>query len=590
VGSVAATFRVWAPGAKQVELVLGGETHALRSVGGWWAGGPPAAHGTDYAYLIDGQGPLPDPRSLWQPHGVHRASRVYAHDRFPWTDQAWRGRALPASLTYELHIGTFTAEGTFDAAIARLDHLVDLGVDLVEVMPIASFPGRNGWGYDGVALYAAHEPYGGPDGFKRFVDACHGRGLGVVLDVVYNHLGPSGNYLSLFGPYFTERHQTPWGAAVNLDDTDSDEVRRFICDNALSWLRDFHVDGLRLDAVHALVDDRAIHLLEQLQVEVEQYAAATGRPLFLVAESDRNDPRTVTPREAGGQGLHGQWSDDFHHALHTLLTGERQGYYCDFGSLECLAKTLTGVFFHDGTWSTFRGRTHGAPVDVTRTPGHRFLGYLQNHDQVGNRATGDRISTSLPTGLVKVGAALVLTSPFSPMLFMGEEWAASTPWQYFTDHTEPELAEAIREGRRREFADHGWGPNDVPDPQHEGTVEASRLNWDELASEPHASVLAWYRALVALRRSRPELTDARLDRMHVGFGRSDGDAAWVVVHRGALRVAVNLGPDERTVPLDAPAVEVLLASDAACPAGHGIALGPHSVAVVEVSTRGEGEG
>jgi maltooligosyltrehalose trehalohydrolase len=583
VGDVA-TFRVWAPGAKQVELVLGGDTHALnQGADGWWAGGPPASHGTDYAFLVDGQGPLPDPRSRWQPEGVHGTSRTYDHDRFPWTDHAWRGRALPGAVTYELHVGTFTPEGTFDAAIARLDHLVELGVDLVEVLPIASFPGRHGWGYDGVSLYAPHEPYGGPDGFKRFVDACHGRGLGVVLDVVYNHLGPSGNYLPVYGPYFTERHQTPWGAAVNLDDADSDEVRRFICDNALSWLRDFHVDGLRLDAVHALADDRATHLLEQLAIEVDECAAAVGRPLFLVAESDRNDPRTVTPREAGGQGLQGQWSDDFHHALHTLLTGERQGYYCDFGSLECLAKTMTRVFFHDGTWSAFRRRAHGAPVDVTRIPGHRFLGYLQNHDQVGNRATGDRISASLPPGLVKVGAALVLTSPFSPMLFMGEEWAASTPWQYFTDHTEPELAEAVREGRRREFADHGWGPNDVPDPQHEGTVEASRLNWDEVATEPHASVLAWYRSLLALRRARPELVDPRLDRMRVEFGRFDGGAGWLVVHRGGLRVAVNLAAEPRTVPLDAPAIDVLLASDSVRTAGHGLALAPHTVAVVEVS-------
>ncbi len=572
-------IRVWAPEAKQVEVVVAGEQIALAvGPGGWWSGGPDLAHGTDYAFKVDGQGPVPDPRSRWQPHGVHGPSRAYDHAEFAWTDRTWRGRALPGSVTYELHVGTFTPEGTFDSAIGRLDHFVDLGIDLVEVLPIAAFPGRHGWGYDGVHLYAAHEPYGGPDGFKRFVDACHGRGLGVVLDVVYNHLGPSGNYLPMFGPYFTDRHQTPWGSAVNLDDAGSDEVRRYICDNALSWLRDFHVDGLRLDAVHALADDRATHVLEQLSAEVDALAAAVGRPLFLVAESDRNDPRTVTPREAGGQGLHGQWSDDFHHALHTLLTGERQGYYCDFGSLDCLAKTLTRVFFHDGTPSAFRNRDHGAPVDVVRTPGHRFLGYLQNHDQVGNRATGDRISASLSPGLLKVGAALVLTAPYSPMLFMGEEWAASTPWQYFTDHSEPELAQAVREGRRREFADHGWGPNDVPDPQHEGTVEASRLSWDELAREPHASVLAWYRALIALRRARPELTDARLDRMRVEHGDD-----WLVVHRGTLRVVVNLGTGARTVPLDAAPGAVLLASaDGIGPSGVGLAMPPESVAIVGV--------
>ncbi|HUR75630.1 MAG TPA: malto-oligosyltrehalose trehalohydrolase, partial [Sporichthya sp.] len=460
-------FAVWAPGAETVELALAGDRHAMAAdADGWWtAPGVVAEHGAAYGYVLDGEGPLPDPRSRHQPEGVHGLSRVVDHSRFPWTDGDWPGRALSGAVTYELHVGTFTSGRTFDAAIERLDHLVELGVDLVEVMPVAAFPGRHGWGYDGVALYAVHEPYGGPDGLKRFVDACHARGLGVMLDVVYNHLGPSGNYLSSFGPYFTDKHHTPWGAAVNLDDAGSDEVRAFIRGSALSWLRDYHVDGLRLDAVHALADDRAIHLLTELQIAVEELTEEVGRPLFLVAESDRNDPLTVTPRERGGHGLAAQWADDVHHALHSLLSGEQQGYYVDFGSYECLATTLTEAFFHAGTYSTFRGRGHGAPVDVARIPGSAFVTYLQNHDQVGNRATGDRLSASVSPGRMAVGAALVLCSAFSPMVFMGEEWAASTPWQYFTDHQEPELADAVREGRRNEFAEHGWSADEVPDPQ-----------------------------------------------------------------------------------------------------------------------------
>jgi maltooligosyltrehalose trehalohydrolase len=576
---------VWAPSAGRVDLVLDGTEHALRrGEDGWWSGGPPAAHGADYAFRLDGGPPLPDPRSRWLPQGVHGPSRVYDHGRFAWTDTpefggAWRGRTLPGTLTYELHIGTFTREGTFDAAIGRLDHLVDLGVDLVELLPVAAFPGVHGWGYDGVALFAVHEPYGGPDGLKRFVDACHARGLGVVIDAVYNHLGPSGNYLPQFGPYFTDRHHTPWGAAVNLDDAGSDEVRRFVIDSALAWLRDFHADGLRLDAVHALRDDRAVHVLEEMQLAVEQLAAQVGRPLFLVAESDRNDPRTVTPREAGGLGLAGQWDDDVHHALHALLTGERQGYYCDFGSYDCLAKVLTRVFLHDGTWSTFRGRTHGAPVDPNRLPGSRFVVCLQNHDQVGNRATGDRNSATLSPGLLRVGAALLLTSPYSPMLFMGEEWGASTPWRYFTDHQEPELADAVREGRRHEFEAHGWAAEDVPDPQDPATYEASKLDWSEAGKEPHAGLLAWHRDLVALRRARPELTDARLERVRVCH---DAKAGWIVVHRGRLRVAVNLSDGEQAVPLDGPAGAVLLASAGARATGDGVLLPGESVAVVEL--------
>jgi maltooligosyltrehalose trehalohydrolase len=487
--------------------------------------------GTDYSFRVDGGEALPDPRSPWQPSGVHGPSRTYDHEGFPWTDGAWRGRPLAGSVLYELHIGTFTPEGTFDAAIGCLDHLVTLGVDTVEIMPVAAFPGRHGWGYDGVDLWAVHDPYGGPDGLKRFVNACHLRGLAVILDVVYNHLGPSGNYLGRFGPYFTDAYRTPWGQAVNFDRAGSDEVRAFVIGNALMWLRDYHLDGLRLDAVHAIEDHRAVHILEELAGEVRRLGAVLGRHLTVIAESDLNDPRLVTSPEAGGYGLDAHWNDDVHHAIHTLLTGERQGYYADFGSPEALAKTLTGAYFHDGTWSSFRGRTHGRPVDRLRIPGHRFVVFQQNHDQVGNRAAGDR----LPADVLRMGAAIMLTSPFTPMLFMGEEWGASTPWCYFTDHQEPELAEAVRSGRRAEFARHGWDPAAVPDPQAVDTFRRSVLDWTETEKPGHRDLLDWYRHLIELRRSRPELTDGDLTKVRV-----ETAADRLTIIRGDTRVTLDL--------------------------------------------------
>ncbi|MBO0772122.1 MAG: malto-oligosyltrehalose trehalohydrolase, partial [Actinobacteria bacterium] len=524
-------FRVWAPAASRAELDTAGRLHPMTPAGGgWWeAEVPGAGPGTGYAFRLDGGEPLPDPRSPWQPSGPAGPSRHYDHAAFRWTDQGWRPGPLAGAVIYELHVGTFTPAGTFDAAAGRLDHLTSLGVTAVELMPVAAFPGRHGWGYDGIGLWAVHEPYGGPDGLKRFVDACHARGLAVLLDVVYNHVG-IGNRLADFGPYFTGAHVTPWGPAVTLDQPGSDEVRRFLIGNALMWLRDYHLDGLRLDAVHALADQRAVHLLEQLATEVHGLVGALGRDLILIAESDANDPRLVAARDAGGFGLTAQWSDDFHHAVHAAVTGERQGYYCDFGSMAALAKTLTKVYFHDGGWSSFRGRSHGRPVDVTRTGADRFIGYLQDHDQVGNRATGDRISARLPPGLLRAAAGLVLTAPFPPMLFMGEEWGASTPWQYFTDHPDPALASAVASGRRAEFAAHGWAAADVPDPQDEATFRRSKLDWAEPGRSPHRELLGWYRELIALRKARPELTDQRLDRVAAEFGER---GRWLVVRRGA---------------------------------------------------------
>ncbi|MFV2103222.1 malto-oligosyltrehalose trehalohydrolase [Micromonospora sp. LOL_024] len=548
-------FTVWAPEASRVRLSLPGTAdHEMRTgQGGWWRVQVPGA-GPDYCFLLDDDDQaLPDPRSGWQPAGAHGPSRIYDHAAFGWTDQAWTGRQLPGSVLYELHVGTFTPEGTFDAAVGRLDHLVELGVDLIELLPVNAFNGEHNWGYDGVCWFAPHEPYGGPDGLKRLVDAAHAKGLGVILDVVYNHFGPSGAYAPMFAPYLAERN-TPWGSAVNLDGPHSDGVRRFVADSVLMWLRDYHVDGLRLDAVHAMPDTRATHLLEELAVEVESLSVHLGRPLTLIAESDLNDPRLISSREAGGYGLHAQWNDDAHHALHALLTGERQGYYGDFGTMECLAEVLTGGFFHTGTWSSFRSRQHGRPVDP-RTPGHRFVAYLQNHDQIGNRATGDRLAASLSPALLRVGATLLLTAPFTPMLFMGEEWAAATPWQYFTSHPEPELASAVVNGRRSEFAAHGWPPGDVPDPQDRQTFVRSRLDWAELDKPEHRAMYEFYRRLIALRKSRPELSDPHLFAIDVRHG-----DRFLVMRRGGCLVAANLADKPQRVTLPGVARRVLLAT------------------------------
>jgi maltooligosyltrehalose trehalohydrolase len=576
-------FAVWAPGHERVRVRVDGTAHELAAGdGGWWRLElPQAGPGTDYAYLLDDDPtPLPDPRSNRQPDGVHGPSRLYRPESFAWTDHDWTGRALPGSVLYELHIGTFTPGGTFDTAIERLDHLVELGVDLVEVLPVNAVDGPRNWGYDGVLWYAVTENYGGPEAFQRFVDACHHRGLGVVLDVVYNHLGPSGAYLDRFGPYFAGRNI--WGPSLNLDGADSDEVRRYVIDNALMWLRDFHVDGLRLDAVHALVDTRAVHLLEELAVEVTALEAHVRRPLTLIAESDLNNPRLVTAREGGGYGLQAQWDDDVHHQLHAALTGERQGYYVDFGELPDLAETLRGAFFHAGTRSEFRRRGHGRSIDPALLPGHRFVTYLQNHDQIGNRATGDRLSATLSPGLLACGAVLLLCSPYTPMLFMGEEWGARTPWQFFSHFPDAELRDKVREGRTEEFAEHGWDSSTstgalVPDPNAESTFADSRLDWSEPEQAPHRDLLRTYRELIALRRAYAELSDPWLDRLAVDV---DERARTVVLRRGALRVAVNLSDRPADLTLDAAAVETLLAGGEARADGSALALGPESFAVL----------
>ncbi|WP_249216649.1 malto-oligosyltrehalose trehalohydrolase [Nocardioides palaemonis] len=547
-------YDVWAPRPQRVRLRIGAETLEMsRGADDWWTPVEPVPDGeADYGYLLDDDpDPRPDPRSRRQPGGVHELSRRDV-TTYEWQDSGWTGRQLAGSVIYELHVGTFTPGGTLDHAIERLDHLVDLGVDLVEVMPVNAFNGTHNWGYDGVAWFAVAEPYGGPDAYRRFVDACHARGLGVVQDVVHNHLGPSGNYLPLFGPYLKEGRNT-WGDLVNLDGEGSAEVRRYILDNVRMWFEDYHVDALRLDAVHALSDTSEVHLLEEMAIETAALSAHLRRPLTLIAESDLNDARMVTPREGGGRGLDAQWSDDFHHAVHVALSGETTGYYADFEPLEALAKVCERGFFHDGTFSSFRGRDHGRPVDTDHMPTWRLVVANQNHDQVGNRARGDRLAEHLDDDQLACAALLTLAGPFTPMLFMGEEWAASTPFAFFTSHPEPELGKATAEGRVAEFEQMGWDPDDVLDPQDPETFRRSRLDWDELSTGRHAVVLDCYRRLARLRRELPQLTDPSF-----GAVACEVQGRLFTMRRGDLLVVVNAGETE--VSLDVDASEVLFAT------------------------------
>jgi maltooligosyltrehalose trehalohydrolase len=553
-----------------------------RRAGGWWAIDVEAPGELDYGFRLDGGPARSDPRSRRQPDGVHGLSRTFDPTVHRWHDDAWTGRQLAGSVIYELHIGTFTPAGTLDSAIERLDHLVELGVDLVELLPVNAFNGPHNWGYDGVLWYAVHEAYGGPAAYQRFVDACHARGLGVIQDVVYNHLGPSGNYLPEFGPYLRAHRANTWGASVNLDGPGSDEVRRYILDSALMWLDELHVDGLRLDAVHALADTRAVHLLEELAVEVAALSAHLGRPLSLIAESDLNDPRPYTPRAAGGYGLTAAWNDDFHHVLHVALTGERSGYYGDFGTLSAIGTVLTRGYFHDGRYSSFRGRTHGRPIDTRTTEAWRLVAFAQDHDQIGNRAAGDRLTAQLDRDRLAIAAVLLLTAPFTPMLFMGEEWAASTPWQFFTSHPEPDLGEQTAANRFAEFARHGWDPQTVPDPQDPATFARSQLDWSELGRDDHAEMLELYRSLLALRRSRPELTDPRFDRITVDC---DDAERWIVVDRAGIVTAANLADRRQSVPLPrrGPARVLLATGDGVQVDGDGqsLTLPPACAAVLD---------
>lgn len=515
-------WETWAPNAARVELVVrenGAERRiAAQRVGdGNWAAPPPPV-GADYSVSIDG-GPLrPDPRSRLQPAGVHGPSRWLEPSSFRWTDAGFRGVPLTRAVIYELHVGTFTPLGTFDGVIDHLDELIALGITHLELMPINAFPGARGWGYDGVDLFAVHTAYGGLDGVRRLVNAAHAKGLSVLLDVVYNHLGPDGNYLGELGPFFTDKYRTPWGAAVDFT---SAGVRRFFLDNARYWLRECHFDGLRLDATHAIFDPSPRHILAELADEVKVLSQEVDRPLLLIAEHEHNEPRLVLPREQGGDGLAAFWFDDLHHAIHAAFTGERQGYYAKYGALNDVARTLTGSEVHD--------RPLGPP------DGTRCVACIQNHDQIGNRALGERLGHLVSAGRARLAAALLLTSPFVPLLFQGEEWGASSPFLYFTDHQDPGLARAVREGRR---AEHASVEGEVPDPQDPQTWARSILDWSERERPPHLEVLGWYRALLTLRHALPELTDGRRDELEV---RVDEAAKIIIVRRGRLTLAGTIG-------------------------------------------------
>ncbi len=572
-------FRVWAPLPKRLEVQVGEERFPMVAAeNGWWSAEVfPGQHGDDYGFVLDGEGPFPDPRSAWQPHGVHGLSRLVDHGAFQWSDAGWRPQPLSSAVIYELHVGTFTPSGTFESAIEKLDHLANLGVTHVELMPACEFAGDRGWGYDGVDLFAPHHAYGGPAALKRLVDNCHARRMAVLLDVVYNHVGPSGNYLGKFAPYFTTHHTGPWGPAINFDGPGNDEVRRFFCDNALMWLRDYHIDGLRLDAVHAIVDDSTPHFLEQLGMEVKQLEAQLERKLILVPESDLNDPRLLWPRERGGFALDAQWSDDFHHSLHAVLTREHKGYYSDFGNLDELCRALREGYVYTGQYSAHRRRRHGRKPE--NLSGRHFLVYMQNHDQIGNRAKGERSSQLMSIGRLKIAAVLVLASSFVPMLFQGEEWGALTPFLYFTDYEEPELAKGVREGRCREFAAFGWKPEETFDPQDHNTFERSKLDWSELLHPPHQQMLEWHRRLIQLRRNEPALSDGNLESVRTFH---DEKGSWLVVERGSVSVVCNLGDRAQSIPLRAGRHRILLSSgsleDSVCDA---VNLPPESVAILK---------
>jgi maltooligosyltrehalose trehalohydrolase len=578
-------IEVWAPRAERVRLRREGiaDAELVRDAArdGWWTADVALADGDEYGFVLgDSEALRPDPRSRRQPRGVHEASAYFDPARFAWTDGSWTGRQLAGGIVYELHVGTFTPDGTLDSAIGRLGHLVDLGITHVELLPVNGFNGTWNWGYDGVLWYTVHEAYGGPAAYQRFVDAAHAAGLAVIQDVVYNHLGPSGNYLPEYGSYLRDAARNTWGLSVDLDQR---AVRDFIVDNALMWLRDLHADGLRLDAVHALHDDQPVHILQEISVAVDALSAHQRRPLTLIAESDLNDPRLILPREAGGYGLTAQWSDDYHHSVHVASTGETAGYYADFADPGALPKVWTGGFFHDGTYSSFRGRAHGIPIPET-VPAWRLVTFGQDHDQIGNRAAGDRLSQSLPYDRLAVVAVLELTAPGTPMLFMGEEWGASTPWQFFTSHPEPELGEATARGRIEEFARMGWDAASVPDPQDPETFRRSKLRWHERTEGDHARLLALYRDLIRLRKDRPELTDPALAdlRAEVVVEGPGPDRRAFVLHRGALAVLVNLTPDPVTFPV-APGSALLLATSDRVeedPAGAWVTLPADAAAVV----------
>jgi maltooligosyltrehalose trehalohydrolase len=576
-------WRLWAPKARIARLVTWPGGHRVETA---MAPGPPryftcrqagVEEGLRYAYRLDDGPEYPDPASRWQPDGVHRPSAVFFPETYSWSDHAWRG-VEPADLVlYELHVGTFTPAGTLDAAAERLEELARLGITAVELMPLAQFPGERNWGYDGVHPFAVQAGYGGPRALQRLIDAAHHAGLAVILDVVYNHFGPEGNYFDRFGPYFTDRYRTPWGKAVRFGDARAGGVRRFFLDNARMWVRDFHADGLRLDAVHAIYDRSPRHVLEEIRGAIAEEAARQNRRVHVIAESNQNDPRLVRPPAEGGYGLDAVWSDDFHHSVHALLTGERGGYYLDFGRAEHLAKALSDVFVYDGCHSEFRGRSHGSPVgDLDRS---RFVVAVENHDQVGNRARGDRLATLVPPAACRLACGLLLVSPCTPLVFMGQEYGETRPFPFFCSFLDPGVAGQVRRGRRAEFAAFAWQA-EIPDPQDPGTFASAKLAWAWPAGSFHAQIRQLYADLLAARRQWPALRDrrhtaVRLVRQETPCGAgvspalSAGTAApqgraVLVVHRGiepGLTVCANLTPDGQPLPPEAAEGMIVLSTE-----------------------------
>ncbi|WP_439879562.1 malto-oligosyltrehalose trehalohydrolase [Pontibacter sp. MBLB2868] len=524
-------FTVWAPEASDVEVKLHAPLSQKLSLqredfGYWTALAENASPGSRYSYVLDGKEERPDPASHYQPDGVHKASAVVDHTSFNWTDSKWKGIPLEQYIIYELHVGTFTDEGTFEGVTEKLAELKNLGVTAIELMPVAQFPGNRNWGYDGVYPFAVQNSYGGPDALKKLVNACHQQGLAVVLDVVYNHFGPEGNYLRDFGPYFTGKYHTPWGDALNFDENHADAVRNFFFQNAQMWFRDYHIDALRLDAVHAIFDMSARHFLEELQEHTKQLEAQEGRPFILIAESDLNDVRLINPSEKGGYGLEAQWNDDFHHVIHAMVTGEQNGYYAGFGTTEQLAKVMTKVFVYDGLYSEHRKRTFGSSAEDNAA--QQFVVCSQNHDQVGNRMLGERLSQLVDFEMLKVVAGLVLLSPYLPMLFMGEEYGERNPFLYFVSHSDKDLIQAVRKGRREEFSSFAW-QGEAPDPQSEDTFMQSKLQRGYTSDEQQLRLREFYKRLIHLRKSSAALV--KPDKTKVEAHMKDSDKVLHLLHK-----------------------------------------------------------
>jgi maltooligosyltrehalose trehalohydrolase len=522
-GNETVEFRVWAPNLTSLAVRILGERPRtipmIRSLNSkdieFLATVPQVGEGTDYFYVLEGERERPDPVSRWQPQGVHGPSRIVNPGSFKWSDQGWSGIPLKDFIIYEFHTGTFTREGTFESVISRLPYLRDLGITALEIMPVAEVPGNRNWGYDGASLYAPQSSYGGPAGLKKLVDACHQQGLAVVLDVVYNHLGPEGNYLPEFAPCFTDAHYTPWGKAINFDGPGSDGIRRFIIDNALYWLTEFHVDALRLDAIHGIYDFGALHVLDELSDAFQSHTRQLKRQAWLIAESDLEDVRIINPRSKGGYALDAQWHDDFHHALYVLLTGQREGFLMDFGALGDLSTSIRDGFVFDWKYSRYRQRHHGS--SSADRPGEQFVGFIQNHDQIANTSRGKRLASLVSAGEQKLAAVLTLCSPFLPLLFMGEEYGETAPFFYFTSFEDQGLADAVRDGRKRELGSH-YSESDLADPQAPTTFERCKLDWSKTAASPHAEMLRLYQDLICLRKRhaclgncRKDLTEIQLD-------------------------------------------------------------------------------